>query len=458
MNLSGFIRGNWVALGIILMVATGYGIPEMINYQGKIEVDGAPFTGTGYFRFAILDETSAYVWSNDGFFPPIAGETVTVNNGLYHVILGDPSIMEAIPSSLFDDTDELYLRIWFNDGVNGLQQLSPDQRLTSVGYSHKADLARDADTVDGTHAADLEESAEIDADIAAHTAISSAHHTKTTSFSELTDAATDAQIPDTITINYAAAAGDAGTLDSIDSSQFLRSDQNDTMNGNLTVTGTMQSAGFRMTTSPTNGYVLTSDASGNGSWQPVSGGAGGVGFEYPDGLSNIYPMGLYNLLTTPYQVPPGVNFYITNVYAGNTYSLFINGATVLIGVWNMGGVSGSFNHLAQPLIARETDWITSNNNSLLINGFLITAGTIPITRNLLNSTPYTVPSGQTLVILNVYSDGAYLHLNGQPILTGYYNTGQVSNQIQHLAQPILVPGNVTISAGSNNVTFNGYLR
>ena len=56
----------------------------------------------------------------------------------------------------------------------------------------------DADTVDGTEAADLEESAEIDADIAAHTAVADTHHAKTTSFSELTDTIADGQIPGSI--------------------------------------------------------------------------------------------------------------------------------------------------------------------------------------------------------------------------------------------------------------------
>ena len=48
----------------------------------------------------------------------------------------------------------------------------------------------------------------------------SAHHTKTTSFVELTVSVTDAQVPDDITVNYAAAAGDAATLDGQDSSAF----------------------------------------------------------------------------------------------------------------------------------------------------------------------------------------------------------------------------------------------
>jgi len=41
----------------------------------------------------------------------------------------------------------------------------------------------------------------------------------------------------------------------------------------LTVTNLLTCATFKLTTSPTNGYVLTSDASGNGTWQAASGGS-----------------------------------------------------------------------------------------------------------------------------------------------------------------------------------------
>ena len=41
------------------------------------------------------------------------------------------------------------------------------------------------------------------------------HHEKTTSFSELEDEATDAQIPNDITVNFAAMAGDADTLNGV---------------------------------------------------------------------------------------------------------------------------------------------------------------------------------------------------------------------------------------------------
>ncbi|NOY61344.1 MAG: hypothetical protein GXO75_20720, partial [Calditrichaeota bacterium] len=45
----------------------------------------------------------------------------------------------------------------------------------------------------------------------------------------------------------------------------------------LHVNGTAQMSGFKMTTGASNNYVLTSDASGNGTWQAMPGGIGGSG-------------------------------------------------------------------------------------------------------------------------------------------------------------------------------------
>ena len=45
----------------------------------------------------------------------------------------------------------------------------------------------------------------------------------------------------------------------------------------LEVNGTATMTGFKLTTAPSNGYVLTSDASGNGSWAlSTSGGSSGL--------------------------------------------------------------------------------------------------------------------------------------------------------------------------------------
>jgi len=433
-------------------------VPETINYQGKIEVDGAFFTGTGQFMFAIVDDSGIYRWSNDAMYPPATAVDVPVENGLYHVILGELPGMQPIPASLFDSFESLSLRIWFNDGANGLQQLSPDQPLSSVGYALKADLARDADTVDGAEAADLEESAEIDADIAAHAALPSAHHVKTTLFSELMDTATDAQIPDDITVNYAAAAGDAGTLDGVDSTQFLRNDQDGTLNGNLTVNGSVQADGFTLTAAPADGYVLTSDAAGNGSWQPGGGGSGSGGsLEYPDGFAGMTPVTAAGLLATPYTVPAGKNLYISNAYAGNNRTLYVNGAIVLIGYFNTGSVGDSDNRLGQPVAAGPGDSASANNDDLVINGILVDAGVTPVTRNNLFSSAYKVPAGKILVILNAYANLNYLYIDGNIVLRGYYTTGQVGGRMQHLSQPLFAAGGQVISAADNAVTVNGYL-
>ena len=45
--------------------------------------------------------------------------------------------MTAIPASVFAN-EEVYLRIWFDDGTNGSQRLSPDQRIAAVGYAMMA--------------------------------------------------------------------------------------------------------------------------------------------------------------------------------------------------------------------------------------------------------------------------------------------------------------------------------
>lgn len=49
--------------------------------------------------------------------------------------------------------------------------------------------------------------------------------------------------------------------------------------------------GFQLTTSPTNNYVLTCDASGNGTWQAASGGGGGASLSTPNTWSALQTFG-----------------------------------------------------------------------------------------------------------------------------------------------------------------------
>jgi len=49
-----------------------------------------------------------------------------------------PRWMLPIEAEVFSNT-RVYLRVWFDDGVNGFQQLEPDQRVVAVGYAMQAD-------------------------------------------------------------------------------------------------------------------------------------------------------------------------------------------------------------------------------------------------------------------------------------------------------------------------------
>jgi formylglycine-generating enzyme required for sulfatase activity len=113
--------------------------PGILSHQGRIAVDGTNFDGAGQFKFALVNAAgNTTYWSNDGSSTtgdePTAAVQVTVTKGHYSVLLGD-SPMGAIPASVFADNDNVSLRVWFDDGVNGSQQLTPDRRIAAVGYA-----------------------------------------------------------------------------------------------------------------------------------------------------------------------------------------------------------------------------------------------------------------------------------------------------------------------------------
>ncbi|MBT4901075.1 MAG: hypothetical protein HON54_04095, partial [Verrucomicrobia bacterium] len=124
-------------------------VPLLLNFQGRVTVDGAVFNGTGQFKFALVnaDGTQSY-WSNDGSSSagsqPTAAVTVPVVNGNYSLHLGDTN-MDALQASVFAN-DPIFLRIWFSDGTpNGFERLGTvDHRITSVAFALKA---KEAETV-----------------------------------------------------------------------------------------------------------------------------------------------------------------------------------------------------------------------------------------------------------------------------------------------------------------------
>ena len=135
-----------------------------LNYQGRVISGGTAFTGSGQFKFALVSaDGSTVYWKNDGTTDAAAPTTsvpLTVTKGIFSVRLGDTSFsnMTAISSSVFSNTS-MALRIWFNDGARGFQQLSPDQTVSEsalttamnrIDYSSQTDQILQQQNLGGT--------------------------------------------------------------------------------------------------------------------------------------------------------------------------------------------------------------------------------------------------------------------------------------------------------------------
>ncbi len=147
------MRSSITTTLVIAVLITGYCLlvtetpaqaPELLNYQGRVVLNGTNFDGQGIFKFALGDNGfNTNYWANDGALggEPSASITVTVTRGLFSVKLGDTSLegmTEAVSADVFSNS-EVWLRTWFNDGASGAQQLTPDQQIVSVGYAMRAD-------------------------------------------------------------------------------------------------------------------------------------------------------------------------------------------------------------------------------------------------------------------------------------------------------------------------------
>ena len=85
-------------IGILSLPAVVLSLPsataqvsEIINYQGRVVVNGTNLSGSSRFKFALVDGSgTGTFWSNDG---TAAGErdaavSLPVTKGLYSVLLG----------------------------------------------------------------------------------------------------------------------------------------------------------------------------------------------------------------------------------------------------------------------------------------------------------------------------------------------------------------------------------
>jgi hypothetical protein len=124
------------------------GSPMLVSYQGVVKISGVPYTGTGYFKFAILNQAGTTVyWSNAPMYgeQPNAAVSLSVTSGRFMVLLGDTSLtdMAALTAAVFNGT-ERYFRVWFSSDNNRFTQLAPDRRIASAPYALQAEEAKNA--------------------------------------------------------------------------------------------------------------------------------------------------------------------------------------------------------------------------------------------------------------------------------------------------------------------------
>jgi len=103
-------------------------IPNLINYQGRMTVSGAPASGTFSIRFSIH---TALTGGTELWFE--TQNTVQVANGIFNVLLGSATT-GGIPNNVFTATGDRYLAV--RVGVD--PEISPRFRLTSVAFAIRA--------------------------------------------------------------------------------------------------------------------------------------------------------------------------------------------------------------------------------------------------------------------------------------------------------------------------------
>jgi hypothetical protein len=157
-------------VGVVIwgMRVTSAAVPGVIQHEGVVIHQGTPYSGTGWFKFSLVDaEGATTYWSSDGTGvrgrPPDGHLELSVEDGAYAVLLGptSPDFTGRPPKTpnplrpVFEQHDEVYIRVWFmpkpaegpkqgkqkkNDGKEGREQtefrlLQPDTRIAAGAYA-----------------------------------------------------------------------------------------------------------------------------------------------------------------------------------------------------------------------------------------------------------------------------------------------------------------------------------
>ena len=117
-----------------------------LAHNGHISVNGTPYSGSGSFKFSIVDQNESILWNHDESLTsePTGAISLNVNNGFYSVFLGDSNIsgMSALPASALRNTDKAYLKIWFDEGDGTFEQIGSSMALGASPFALISELSR----------------------------------------------------------------------------------------------------------------------------------------------------------------------------------------------------------------------------------------------------------------------------------------------------------------------------
>lgn len=140
--------GYTAAPAVTITDTTGSGATAVANVNnGQVVSITVQNAGTGYSQNPTITIAAppsglaaVTVWSHDGTgtagSPPSSALSLPVAGGGFSVHLGDPEVpnMSVLPAATFTNLP-LHLRVWFNDGVNGFEQLAPDTLVPTAGFA-----------------------------------------------------------------------------------------------------------------------------------------------------------------------------------------------------------------------------------------------------------------------------------------------------------------------------------
>ncbi len=138
-----------LVVGLLVCGLVYADIPRLTNFQGRLTDSSGKFVPDGNYSLTFR----IYTDSTGGSAKWSEGQLVAVSKGLFNVLLGSAN---PVPESIFN-----YSNTWLGIQVGADPEMTPRQRLSSLGYAYrgaKADTSSysmNSDKLDGLHASDF---------------------------------------------------------------------------------------------------------------------------------------------------------------------------------------------------------------------------------------------------------------------------------------------------------------